>query len=104
MIFLIDQNLPPALAGWLREKGLEALHVREIGLRDKADAEIVTVAAQNGYTVITKDDDFAFHGQPPVILVRIGNVTNPRLLTAFERAWPGIQAALQSGETLVELH
>jgi predicted nuclease of predicted toxin-antitoxin system len=40
---LLDAQLPPALARWLRERGHEALAVREVKLRDEsAEAEVTT--------------------------------------------------------------
>jgi predicted nuclease of predicted toxin-antitoxin system len=103
MICLVDQNLPPALAAWLRSSGVPAVHVSEAGLADRADADIVAMARTNNYTIISKDGDFAFSGPPPVVWVRLGNVTNARLLQAFEASWSGVRAALESGETLVEI-
>lgn len=40
MKFLIDAQLPPALAQWLREAGHEARAAREVGLREAEDSAI----------------------------------------------------------------
>ena len=40
MKFVVDAQLPPALARLLREVGCDAFAVREIGLREANDAEI----------------------------------------------------------------
>ena len=37
MKFLVDAQLPPALAHWLRGAGHEAQAVGEVGLRDASD-------------------------------------------------------------------
>jgi predicted nuclease of predicted toxin-antitoxin system len=38
--FLIDAQLPPALARWLREAGHGAAHVEDVGLRNADDVVI----------------------------------------------------------------
>jgi hypothetical protein len=38
--FIVDAQLPPALAAFLRDKGHEAVALREIGLRDADDPDI----------------------------------------------------------------
>jgi predicted nuclease of predicted toxin-antitoxin system len=38
--FLVDAQLPPALARWLREAGHEAEHVEDVGLREGSDSAI----------------------------------------------------------------
>ena len=40
MKFLVDAQLPPALARWLREQGYDAQHVEDLGLRDAEDRVI----------------------------------------------------------------
>jgi predicted nuclease of predicted toxin-antitoxin system len=45
MRFLVDAQLPPALARWLGEHGLAATPVRELGLRDSDDGSIWNFAA-----------------------------------------------------------
>jgi predicted nuclease of predicted toxin-antitoxin system len=41
--FVVDAQLPPALARLLREAGCDASAVREIGLREASDAENLAV-------------------------------------------------------------
>ena len=38
MKFIVDAQLPPALARWLREQGHQAEHVAEAGLREAEDS------------------------------------------------------------------
>ena len=59
MRFLIDAQLPPALAGWLREAGHEASHVEDDGLRDAENGAIWAHALKTGAIIVTKDEDFA---------------------------------------------
>ena len=56
MKFVVDAQLPPALARLLREAGCDAFAVREIGLREASDAEIWRYAVQQQAAIITKDD------------------------------------------------
>jgi predicted nuclease of predicted toxin-antitoxin system len=103
MRFLVDQNLPPALAEWLRASGEAAEHVREIGMAREGDAAIATYARANGMIVITKDADFLGPGDPPVIWIRWGNVTRASLIAKWEHVWNDVRASLARGEKLVEL-
>ena len=59
MTFIIDAQLPPALARTLRAVGCEAFAVRELGLRDAADTQLWNYALQHGAAIVTKDEDFA---------------------------------------------
>jgi predicted nuclease of predicted toxin-antitoxin system len=107
MKFVVDAQLPPALAAWLREKGHDAVAVREIGLREADDRDIWTYARAERAIVVTKDEDFGrFAAAAPdarVLWVRIGNAVNRVLLARFERAWPEILACLDEGAQIVEL-
>jgi len=74
--FVVDAQLPPALARLLRETGYDAFAVREIGFREATDAEIWRYAIQQQAVIITKDADFAERGlysrdQPVIALMAV---------------------------------
>ena len=58
MRFLLDMNLPPAMADWLRSDGHDAVHIRETGYAELPDREIFARAAEDGRIVVTFDLDF----------------------------------------------
>lgn len=105
MKFLIDAQLPPALADWLVAAGLEAVHVREIGLEAATDSAIWNHALKTERIIITKDEDFTTRSEPAPIIVwlRVGNTTNPALRSWFERRLPGILQLIAQGNRLVEV-
>lgn len=108
MKLIVDAQLPPALAAALREQGVEAVAVRDIGLREAKDGVIWQYAVEHGAAILTKDEDFAqrclVHQQAPVVVwLRIGNATNPELLAWFLPQWPLVQACLQVGDKLIEV-
>jgi predicted nuclease of predicted toxin-antitoxin system len=91
--FLLDAQMPPALARWLQEQGHEAQAVREVGLRDAEDGAIWMHAKQSGTIIVTKDEDFAVRAQrdpsgPVVVWLRVGNCSNAALRAWLDRACP----------------
>ena len=58
MRFVIDAQLTPALAKMLVAQGYEAVHVRDLGMRDAEDTEIWNYALEHNGIIITKDGDF----------------------------------------------
>ena len=56
----LDAQLPPLLAGWINGQGLgiQAVAVRDLGLRQASDPLIVQAAREAGVVVMTKDRDF----------------------------------------------
>lgn len=107
MRIVVDQQLPPVLAIWLRSQGLDAFHVRELGLSDRPDHEIWTETLRNGAVVVSRDSDFANCArQDPsgrLVWLRIGNCGNAALIDTFERHWPSILARIEAGERLIEV-
>jgi predicted nuclease of predicted toxin-antitoxin system len=106
--FLIDAQLPPALARYLASSGHEALHVAEIGMLSARDRDIWEHAAKVDAIVITKDEDFVTLRAldtrgPAVVWVRIGNTTTRQLLARFSAMFAAVEAALRRGETIVEI-
>jgi predicted nuclease of predicted toxin-antitoxin system len=76
--FLVDNQLPPALARFISENlGVEAVHVTDIGLRNETDSDIWQYASEKGLVVISKDDDFVtLYSKAPaarLLWVRLGN-------------------------------
>jgi predicted nuclease of predicted toxin-antitoxin system len=58
MRFLLDMNLPPAMADWLRAGGHDAVHVRDLGLADLPDRDVFARAVQDQRIIVTFDLDF----------------------------------------------
>ena len=109
MTLWLDNQLPPALAPWMRATlSVDCVPVRDLNLHRASDPEIFMAARDAQVIVMTKDADFAGlldqHGAPPqVILVTCGNTSNTRLRRLVETAWPTILPMLERGEELVEL-
>lgn len=109
MTIWLDNQLPPALAAWMRVTlAVDCVPVRDLNLHRASDSAIFMAARDALVVVMTKDADFAGlvdqHGAPPqVILVTCGNTSNVRLRQIVETAWPAIRAMLERGERLVEL-
>jgi predicted nuclease of predicted toxin-antitoxin system len=106
--FIIDAQLPPALTRFLISFGHEAEHVSDIGLASASDGRIWRHAVERGAVIITKDEDFMTlralrPDGPPIVWVRIGNTTRESLLLVMTSAMPEIVAALEGGETVVEV-
>lgn len=75
---LLDQNLAPVLARRLADLYPGCANVRAFGLAPADDEAVWAHAAADGFTIVTKDDDFrqrsVLRGAPPrVIWVRLGN-------------------------------
>jgi len=106
--FLIDAQLSPKLATALGKAGHEAEHVFEVGLLTAPDIEIWRYAERVGAAIITKDSDFAamrMHATsgPTVVWLRLGNATNEILTDILMSVLAEILAALEAGETIVEV-
>lgn len=108
MIFLVDNQLPQALAGYLVSRGHQARHVHDLGMDEADDQVIWKYAAENGCVIVTKDEDFFTLSlqtgtKNQVVWVRLGNCRTPALLAAFETFLPKLTQALQQGASVVEL-
>ena len=108
MRFLVDAQLPPALAKWLGDKGHSASAVRDQGLRNSDDGSIANFALDGDWIVVTKDEDIverALAGSdgPRVLWLRIGNCTNNVLFAWLEPLFPGVSRCLEAGQRVVEV-
>ena len=109
MRFIVDAQLPPALARVLAARGHEAEHVADIGMKEAEDSPIWNHALENGAVIVTKDEDFPHRlsqspKQAPVIVwLRVGNTSRRALLEWFEPLLPRIVACIERGDGLVEV-
>ena len=107
MRFLVDAQLPPALARRIEALGHKAEHVADCNLASAPDGLIRDHADRAGAVIVTKDEDFAVHrllrGGPTVVWLRLGNTRRTVLLQRIEVDLPAIVAALERGETLIEI-
>ncbi len=106
--FVLDAQLPPALARALREAGYDVRAVRELGLRDAEDPEIWDYALANQATIVTKDQDFAEclmlrRPAPVVVWLRIGNTSNRALVNWLLPLWSEIISRIEAGDNLIEV-
>ena len=87
---------------------VDAVAVRDLGLRHAEDPVIFERARTAGVIVLSKDSDFVDlvtrYGPPPqIIWLTCGNTTNAYLRTLLSIIWPRVAALLAAGEPLVEI-
>jgi predicted nuclease of predicted toxin-antitoxin system len=58
MRFLVDAQLPPALARWLTAAGHEAEHVADRDMQAASGTATWDLALREQTVIITKDEDF----------------------------------------------
>jgi predicted nuclease of predicted toxin-antitoxin system len=81
MKLLLDQGLPHSAATMLSEKGIDTIHVMEIGYAQAEDQDILLKAGEEGRVIVTIDSDFhalvALTGEtfPSVIRLRMQGLT-----------------------------
>jgi len=105
--FLVDNQLPAALARFLTSLGSECQHVLDLELAQTSDRAIWRYAAANDLVIITKDEDFFnLATASPVarlIWVRSGNSRKRPLLESFKKLWPYVLDRLNAGDRIIEL-
>ena len=65
MKFLVDNQLPTALARFLASRGVECRHVLDINVGVATDASIWDYASRNDFVVVSKDEDFLYMANVP---------------------------------------
>jgi predicted nuclease of predicted toxin-antitoxin system len=106
--FLVDNQLPPALALLIRQDfGVDALHVSDIGMRNTTDQELWAYASEHEYVLISKDEDFVRLALTAptarLVWVRVGNCRREFLPDVFRRTWRKIAERLQEHERFIEI-
>lgn len=106
--FLIDQQLPHALARHLVGLGHDARHVKDYpGGTTLDDTDIAGIADDEGRVVVTKDEDFRVAhllNRPPARLLHVtcGNISTRDLLALIDRNHSELVAVIDE-YSLVEL-
>ena len=110
MIIWIDAQMSPVIADWISSNfAVNAIAIRDLGLRDAEDKEIFEAARRENAIVMAKDNDFVSLldrlGAPPqVIWVTCGNTSNARFKEILTNTLPKALELLNSGEELVEIN
>lgn len=108
MRFLVDAALSPKVADALRRSGVDATHVRNLGLQAADDETILRQAARENAVLISADTDFGAllavrqEIKPSVILFRTALPRRPADQAAFLLAnLPAIHDLLERGAIVV---
>lgn len=109
MRFVVDAQLPPRLADWIRAKGHDAEHVASVLGESTPDRTILRYAAKHGAIIVSKDWDFFDlvdddeAPSQPLLWIGIGNTINRVLFALLETEWPRIEDELRAGAQVVLL-
>jgi predicted nuclease of predicted toxin-antitoxin system len=109
MTIWLDAQISPAIADWINAHfRLQAVAVRDLGLRDASDVRIFNEARSANAVVLTKDSDFVLLlerlGPPPqIIWLTCGNCSNAYLQTILSRYLTRAIDLLSAGNELVEI-
>ncbi|HEV7689617.1 MAG TPA: DUF5615 family PIN-like protein [Hyphomonadaceae bacterium] len=106
MRFIVDEQLSPRVAEWLKSKGYEAEHIRTVEGLQTADKRIAELARRRGAVIVSKDADFLTIIDPDLqlLLVKVGNTQNRILIARLEAEWDRIEVELGMGKAVVELN
>jgi predicted nuclease of predicted toxin-antitoxin system len=85
MKLLFDQNISSKILKILPQEFQLSSHVKNEGLINKSDKQILDFAKQNEFIIVTQDSDFndlnTLFGYPPkIIWIRTGNIKTKLLL------------------------
>jgi len=105
---LLDENLSPRLVDLLSDVYPGSAHVEDLGLGEADDALVWSHAKANGFTIVSKDSDFAdislLQGTPPkVIWIRLGNCTTSVIEMLLRKSAPSILKFANGEETCLVL-
>ena len=106
MKFLLDEGLPRRAADFLREKGIDAVHLTDIAQPSTSDASILEFARDDGRCVVTLDGDFhallAVNGwsAPSVIRIRRQGLSGRDVADLVARLLEDHEPALRAGAAL----
>jgi predicted nuclease of predicted toxin-antitoxin system len=107
MRFLLDMGVGARVADWLRQQGHDAAHLRDEGLQQLPDRDILAKATTENRVILTFDLDFAeivaFSSDvfTSVIIFRLRHPKSPTVIRRLEATLPAIETALLNGAMAV---
>jgi len=105
--FIVDTQLPPSLAEFLKGKKFNAIHTTYFNKGHLLkDSEIINIAIKQKRIIITKDNDFFDYfflkGAPPkVLLLESGNISNKDLMNLLNKNLRKIVKLFERGANLI---
>ncbi len=90
--FVVDENLPQALASWLRSQGFWAEHIAQASLRGAPDDRVFRYAQQQGAILVTRDKGFGDRRRFPsgthcgIVLLRLRDWRRRNILNRLQGA------------------
>ena len=104
MKFLVDNALSPEVARALRVGGHDAVHVRDFGMQDAPDSEILELAELEDRVIVSADSDFGMllavrrQEKPSFILMREPDLVRPaEYAELILRCLPTLEQGLNTG-------
>lgn len=110
MKYIVDAQLPLSLKTWLRKKGHDVIHTRDLPLENLSiDSMVIEIADKEDRIVISKDSDFfkahLIKGKPQrILMITTGNIVNKDLFALFESNFNIIDILFQDEYQIVELN
>ncbi|MGA9865069.1 MAG: DUF5615 family PIN-like protein [Acetobacteraceae bacterium] len=107
MRLLLDMNVPVSIAGWLRDQGHDAVHIRQRDGARMADHDVFAVAAREARVLVTFDLDFGEivgsveQQSCGVLLLRLRRIRSPHLQERLKVALTQADAALTAGAIVI---
>jgi predicted nuclease of predicted toxin-antitoxin system len=90
--FLLDENIPYSLIGFLERHGYTVDHVRKLGKVGIRNGEVYQLAVELGAWIVTRDKDFRSYAKfisydiPGVIVIQSEKeLTRQQIVNVFER-------------------
>ena len=108
MKLLFDENLSPKFPLLLHNQFPGSVHLRDCGLKGRADQVIWEYARNGGFTLVSKDSDFyqrsLLLGAPPkLVWLRVGNCTRQQLLNLLLKHEKDIRTLESAPESVLLL-
>jgi predicted nuclease of predicted toxin-antitoxin system len=89
--FLLDENMPFALIEFLRNKGYETEHIKQLGQGGIRNGEVYQVALEKDAWILTRDSDFksyhkfVIHPIKGIIVITLSDTRTQNILNYVQQ-------------------